>query len=443
MKQIPLMFFSDAPSASSGLARITRDLAVRVAQNLSDVFRVCTVGYGAGGSKSLPFFQYSWTFNEEFIIYDLPELWEDFAEGEPGIFFSIQDPSRMIWFSRPEACSDQNVANWLRQPQFEKWGYFPVDASGPHGKLSVMLRECLIGYNRILSYTKWAEKIMWNTVGDGAAKDRDLTNLPHGIDTKIFCPKDRELARKVFPLVTVNRDDLHIDDDAVLVGIVATNQSRKDYAQAIQVFAELNRKRKAKLWIHTDAMDRYWSIPYLLTDYGINGAFVTTQNFDDETMANLYSACDVTLGIGLGEGMGYPIFESLACGTPCVHGNYGGAPENMPKELLVPVHAYRQEGIYACQRPVFQTSEWLHKVQTAIGKERKVPKSIQKLDWNNLWPAWEKWFRDGAIKFTEKRCADQSVAFRGEQDLSEAISPENSSSETTELSSLTTSVADL
>jgi hypothetical protein len=29
------------------------------------------------------------------------------------------------------------------------------------------------------------------------------------------------------------------------------------------------------LWIHTDAMDRFWSIPYLLTDYGINKAFVT------------------------------------------------------------------------------------------------------------------------------------------------------------------------
>ena len=52
-------------------------------------------------------------------------------------------------------------------------------------------------------------------------------------------------------------------------------------------------------------------------------------------MAQFYSACDVTLGIGLGEGAGYPLFESTSCGTPVVHGNYGGGPEYLTAESLV------------------------------------------------------------------------------------------------------------
>lgn len=400
---IPLLIFSDSASASSGLARITRDLATRIAAHLPE-FKVGTIGYGASGSTKLPWQQYHWAYNDQWIIHDLPEVWEDFAGNEKGIFLSIQDASRMLWFANPNWCSDKRVADFLRHAPFKKWGYFPIDANGPNGRLSTILGEVMLGYDRVLAYTKWAEKIIVNTIGVGASQDRQLTNLPHGIDTSIFYPRDREECRKMFGWLTVGKD-IPIQPDETLVGIVATNQVRKDFGQAIQVFAELAKRRKSRLWIHIDELDRHWSIPYLLKDFGVQGAVITLQNFNDDVMAQLYSACDVTLGIGLGEGYGYPLFESVASGCPVVHGKYGGAVEFLQRESLVPVLYYRTEGVYGCQRPVFQNTDWLHMIEKAITRENTELRD--ELDWENLWPRWAEWFKAGVSSETVEESCQQ------------------------------------
>jgi len=55
-----------------------------------------------------------------------------------------------------------------------------------------------------------------------------------------------------------------------MVGIVATNQARKDFGLGIQAVSELARERKVILWIHTDELERHWSIPALVHDYGFD-----------------------------------------------------------------------------------------------------------------------------------------------------------------------------
>jgi len=227
--------------------------------------------------------------------------------------------------------------------------------------------------------------------------------LPHGVDTSVFYPRPRIQARHSFGQrlgaknVRGNKigQPVSIADDALLIGIVATNQVRKDWGLGIQAVAEVAKTRNVVLWIHIDQLERHWSIPALLYDFGLQEkAIVTVTDYTDEQMAWAYSACDVTLGIGLGEGFGYPIFESLACGTPCIHGNYGGAAEHMPPWMLVNAEAERIEGPYNCIRRVYSPYEWRDKILQADKRRVELPAH---LDWNNLWPRWADWLKAGLV----------------------------------------------
>jgi len=399
MKPIPLLIISDAVTAPTGLARITRDIAVRVHKHLPDVFRLGTLGYGGHFSSKLGFPQYNITMTD-WMIFNLPEVWDDFAGEEKGIILTIWDPSRTLWLARPQTCEDVKLRKFVEKRPYTLWGYQPLDATGPNNKLSVMLKECLLGYDRVLCYSKWAQDIVRNTLGEKESEKRHLDWLPHGIETDIFYPRHRRDSRFNFGKLAVNKP-MAIPDNEWLIGIVGTNQPRKDWGLALATCAELSKEHRLRIWAHTDILDRHWSLPFLFSDFGLLGAnLISLANHSDETMAKLYSACDVTLGLGRGEGFGLPIFESLACGTPCVHGNYGGAPEYMPPEFLIEPKAYFMEGGYASYRPVFEMSDWVTAVKKAVKVPRENIRLRSDLDWSNLWPRWESWFRRAAQEWS-------------------------------------------
>ena len=393
---IPLLLLSDGVTSGTGLGRIARDLAVRIAEHLPDVYRVGTLGYGGPYSRALPFPQYSIDM-KDWVVFNLPDIWKDFAGDEKGIVMTIWDASRMLWFSRPENCGSERLKKFLTNPPFQKWGYFPMDATGPHDRLTAILGHIIDGYDRVLAYSKWAEEILHRTL-----PQKDITNLPHGIDCSVFQPHHRIVARHGFGEKIGARTEkgkfLAIPDDAYMIGIVATNQVRKDYGLGIQTVREIANQRPVFLWIHIDQLERHWSIPALLNDYGLlKQAVVTNLDLSDEQMSWCYSACDVTLGIGIAEGFGYPIFESLACGTPCIHGNDGGAAEHLrhlPAEMLVEPVTCRLEGPYCCQRNVYNPLDWAKRV-AELPKKNGTSLLPAYLDWNENWKRWEQWFRRG------------------------------------------------
>lgn len=384
MSQTPLLILSDAPSGLSGLGRITRELCHRIAANLSDKFRLATLGYGGVGSQNMPWQQYSMCGDPPSRGWFVPELylaWQDWAGGEPGVVLTIWDASRMAWLVEPEACPDPSIRQWLQNRPFQIWGYWPIDAAGVHG-MPNGYAQVMRKYDRNLAYSEWARGLMKE---EGICAEA----LPHGIDTSIWYPRDRKQGRQKIRELGMGR----LGDNSLLVGIVATNQVRKDWALAFQTCAELLKQgQDVLMWGHIDALTRYWDIVALARDFGmLNRVIVTNPPVADEDMAQLYSACDVTLGIGGFEGFGYPIFESLACGVPCVHGNGGGAAEHMSIPALVTVKTFRLDGQFDCLRPVFDATEWAHIVQCNVGAGMMCPPN---LDWNNLWPRWEKWLRN-------------------------------------------------
>src|ERR1700694_4298946 len=95
---IPLLWISDAVSCTSGLGRVSRDVCTRIAQNMPDVFRIASLGYGGPGRGDLPFHQYSAHSIENWMLPELPLVWADHAGDEEGIIIFCWDPSRVAWF---------------------------------------------------------------------------------------------------------------------------------------------------------------------------------------------------------------------------------------------------------------------------------------------------------------------------------------------------------
>jgi glycosyltransferase involved in cell wall biosynthesis len=398
---IPILFLSDGVTAQTGLARITNDLATRVHNFLPEYFRVGALGYGGSYSRSVPFPQYQMEM-KDWVVHNLPEVWRDFAGDERGIVLTIWDPSRLLWFSRPENCEDKRLQIFLKNPPFVRWGYFPMDATGIADRLTAILRHTIEGYDRVLAYSAWAEAILRRTITRKDLLD-GLTNIPHGIDTSVFHPRHRLVARHGFGEKIGARNNkgkyLSIPDDTLMIGIVGTNQARKDWGLALASVARVKerRERPTMIWCHTDVLERFWSLPALLNDFNLLAeCVVTTVPFSDEQMAWNYSACDITLGHGLGEGYGYCCFESLACGTPCIHGDYGGAAEHLPDSYKIQPQTFRLEGPYCVYRPVFSADEWAERIfATPKGGQNLLP---DYLSWNMLWRRWKQWFMAGIGK---------------------------------------------
>lgn len=385
MSRKKLLFLSDAVSCTSGLGRITRDVASRVHQHPGDMFEVASVGYGGTGSVTIPWKEYFLHDVNNWLVPELPAVWNDFVGDGEGILFCIWDMSRLYWLGIPQLCPVPHLRRWVEEMRksgkLKLWAYHAIDAEGPNGKLSHRIAETMKGFDRVLDYSAFSSRITGNP-----------DHLPHGIDTRVFYPRDHKEARQGFMKIFTG-----LQKDSLLIGIVATNQARKNWQLGMEAARILrDRGHDVRLWAHTDVIQRYWDIGSLVVDYGLmNRVAITTQRLTDDQMAWAYSACDVTLSIAP-EGFGYSSGESLACGVPTVAGSYGAQAEFVPPHMLVKPVDFYYEGAFCSQRPVHNAAKWADRVLTIKGARDNslLPETV---DWNGpeLWPAWEKWFLEG------------------------------------------------
>ena len=406
-----LLTISDSPSSSTGLGRIHRDLTTRIHANLSDVFDLASAGYGGTGSSKFPWMQYHLEgVQSDWVLPSLPEIVQDFAGDERCIILCISDLHRWTWLSQPERLGGETLAkyprlkHWLKHANIEKWIYVPLDSSGPNDRLSFPIALTALGFDRLLAYGEFGEALLRRSIGDEEADKRHLTHLPHGIDCDVFYEYPRNLSRKLFlqhtgaqtmlAMLGVNPEIKPIADDEVLVGCLMTNQSRKNWPLAIEAFAILASRRPARLWIHTDELERAFSIPTLLVDYGVlEKTIISLGYLPDEKLATGYSAADLTFGTG-SEGWGLPLGESLACSCPAIHGAYAGGADVVPRSMQVEPLGFFYEGSYASRRPFYRAKDWAAKAEEWVGKRASLD---PKYDWVNNWKdGWEPYLREAA-----------------------------------------------
>jgi glycosyltransferase involved in cell wall biosynthesis len=329
--------------------------------------------------------QYTFPESDQWGEGWLQSVWEDFSRGESGIVMTIWDPSRLLWFSNPVGMPNER---WLKYPPYLKWGYFPIDSTGPNGKLSVLAKAAIAGFNRVLAYGLYGS----TTISKSLELQEAVEFLPHGVNMEKFQPRDSKGTRLGLGV-----------GEGKLLGVVMTNQVRKDWGLAFQTMAILHKRIPGlKVWCKTDSIDRHWDLRALTMDYGLADVVIIDLNdHTDEEMSYFYSACDLTFLPSLGEGFGYPIVESLACGVPCVHGDYGGGVDLITDlSCLVGPVAYRLDTRYNCERPVYDANDWAEAVERVLDHPQTLElrrESVSYLDWKVLRPQWEKWFKDGLV----------------------------------------------
>jgi len=387
-----ILVLSDLPTSSSGLAKISRELACRI--NKMEDFEVASYGSGGIASKRFPWPQYELAGPNALAPQNLPEAWTDFAGNERGTLLTIWNPGWLGWLTHPELLPDGKLKNFIQSDPFDVWAYLPLDAEGPDGRVPLGIANIIKRFDRPLAYTQWEADMIDKTIGG------NIEHLPHGTDSSIFYPRDRESSRSSLVNLVTEKGDYPIKDGTLMIGVVATNSARKDWQLAFQVGRELvNRGLNIGLWCHTDAYVKYWDIPALIAEYGLDGrVIVSNKHLTDNEVATCFSACDVTFGIGRGEGWGLPLSESLAAGTPVVHGKYAGATEFIPPNMLVEPIALFNDDFYGHQRPVFNVSDWADK--TIFAASLGTGKSLldPKFYWDNCWASWEEWLKRGIAK---------------------------------------------
>jgi len=385
MKPTPCLLVGDGPQESTGLGRIARDIGRLLATETVPPVDLLQVG------GSVPPCWTAWPHvpmgeaerGEDWGARFVEAIWTDRWGRTPGVLFLVWDPARCYAYRE------------IPLP-VQTWAYPAVDSVNRWGGLSGPPAAALASFDRVLAYGRWASQVI-RTV-----RDQPVAYLPHGLWLRTYRPASEE--EQAWALAQLGP---HLGREALVIGCVATNQPRKDFALYFETLALLaERGHRVYGWLHTDTTTGAWSVDQLVTDCHLaKQVTVTLGTLSDRQLACLYQRCDVTIAPGLGEGFGYPIVESLASGVPVVHGDFGGGSELVPKvEWRVPVREWRRESIYALTRPVFRAEDVANAVERAlrwrdqVGRETAAAYcrgAVAHLDWTALGPRWASWIRAG------------------------------------------------
>jgi glycosyltransferase involved in cell wall biosynthesis len=270
----------------------------------------------------------------------------------------------------------------IERRAFERWGYFMADGGGVDPRCLPMAQTHVLScFDRALLASRWAYIMALRTIEPKPPTRIDW--MPHGINTEVFKPVERELARSVWG----------VSGEDVVIGCVMANQARKHWPVVMEAVARM--PAKPYLWIHTDYMQQHWNLNALAFEYGLGErCFLDQHQLSDREMAMRYSGCDATVVISGGEGFCYPAAESLACGTPVIVGEYGAAAE-LGHYGVGPTHT-QLDTIHNVRRAYYDSRAVAEALQQALQWDRESARGrVEHLEWNKLSIQWKKWVRRG------------------------------------------------
>lgn len=164
---------------------------------------------------------------------------------------------------------------------------------------------------------------------------KNVTYVPHGVDTNLFKPGDRAEARQRLEKYW-NRDL----KDKFLIVMNSANKgapSRKGFSEAIEAFTIFSKTHPdALLYIHTEINGIFIgeNLPSTLAMFGVAGKVIFPPQYPllmgmlPATYLNdVYNAGDVFFQPSHGEGFGVPVVEAQASGCPVIVTDFSAMPE--------------------------------------------------------------------------------------------------------------------
>jgi len=140
-------------------------------------------------------------------------------------------------------------------------------------------------------------------------KKNKVVCLPNPIDTSVYLPLEKTVARELLRLP--------LDKKLILFGaMAATSDPRKGYKELCEALGLLNSD-------DTELVVFGSSSPKIPDSFNFKIHYLG-QLYDDATLRVLYSAADVMVVPSIQENLSNAIMESLACATPVVAFDVGG-----------------------------------------------------------------------------------------------------------------------
>jgi len=174
-------------------------------------------------------------------------------------------------------------------------------------------------------YGPWSRDLVMENLPEAvqaAVVDR-FHIIPHGVNTELYQPRPMGYCRKL----------IGIPETAFVVGMVATNQSRKrwpEMCQAMGRFMALHPNVYFVPWTSFNTNMDGWNFHRLMELYLPQDRVIFDNNMQigkhipEERLALLYGALDVHVLWHAGEGCGLPHLEAQACGRPALAVDYAG-----------------------------------------------------------------------------------------------------------------------
>jgi len=221
----------------------------------------------------------------------------------------------------------------------EVWGHhLPIHLFKlPKRRLArIAWRDFMLAQEYTVLYGDWARQLFLDELDEDerAKLDGRLDVIPHGVDLKTFVPGSKIAARQT----------LGLPENAYIIGMVATNQARKnwpDFLKAVGAFLHSHPNAYLVPWTEwLPSMPGGWDLTRLipLTCPTKRVVRIDLAMVDEtppvELLATLYQALDVHVLWSMGEGCGLPHLEAQACGRPSLAVDYAGVTDYFSDDYM-------------------------------------------------------------------------------------------------------------